>query len=116
MASEIRKTLESSSSTVNGVGDLTNSIGARQNVGGKARFFLNVSVLSGTTPTLDVTIEAVIDGVNVTFATFTQLLAPGSQYIAPAAPFDLIPDKLQVRRAFTGTGLACTFTVTCVRY
>jgi hypothetical protein len=71
---------------------------------------LNVTAITGTTPSLTVFIEDSVDG-GATWAvvgTFTAVTAAGAQTISVAGPFG---DQLRVRWAITGTTPSANFAV-----
>lgn len=80
---------------------------------------LNITAVSGTTPTLDVVIEDTLDGTNWnTVATFAQKVAAGREVInvhpakAESATFQpLFADILRVRWTIGGTTPSFTFTL-----
>lgn len=70
---------------------------------------LNVTVASGTSPTLNVLIEDTLDGINYnTIGTFAQKTAAGREVINVTAPFSEI---LRVSWAIAGTNPSFTFSV-----
>ena len=72
---------------------------------------LNVTAVSGVTPTLDMVVEDTVDGTNFfPIATFTQVLVAGAsvQSVAPTASFT---DRLRVRWTIGGTTPSFTFAV-----
>ena len=76
---------------------------------GTLRAQLNVSAVSGTTPTLDVVIEDTLDGTNWnTIGTFAQKTATGREVINITTPFT---DKLRARWTTTGDLPSFTFAV-----
>jgi hypothetical protein len=73
------------------------------------RVQLNITAASGTTPTLDVTLEDTIDGTNYnTCATFVQQTTTGRVVIDLTTPFT---DNLRVRWVVGGTTPSFTFSV-----
>ena len=70
---------------------------------------LNVTVASGTTPTLDVVVQDTVDGTNYnTIATFTQATAVTREVIRLATPFT---DTLRVGYTIGGVTPSFTFAV-----
>ncbi len=73
------------------------------------RVQLNVTAVSGTTPTLDVVVEDTLDGVNWnTVGSFAQVTAVGRQVVNFSAPF---ADRIRVRYTVGGTSPSFTFAV-----
>ena len=74
------------------------------------RVQLNATVVTGTTPTLDVVIEDTVDGGTTwnTIGTFTQLTAAGRQVINVTSPFT---DSVRARWTIGGTTPSFTFAV-----
>lgn len=73
------------------------------------RVQLDVTAVSGTSPTLDVVIEDTLDGVNWnTVGTFAQKTAVGREVINITTPFS---DRLRVRWTIGGTTPSVTFAV-----
>lgn len=82
----------------------------------KLLFFLNCTAASGTTPTLNVTIEDTLDGSTWrAVATFTQKTAASTEYIAipTTAP---VADRIRVRWVIAGTTPSFTFSMTCASW
>lgn len=70
---------------------------------------LNVTAASGTTPTLDVTIEDTLDGTTFqTVGTFAQKTGTGREVIDIAAPF---ANRLRIVWTIGGTSPSFTFQV-----
>ena len=76
-----------------------------------ARFYLNVSVLTGGTPTADVTIVATINAVEHVIGTFAQATGVTKEFI------DVVncPGAITAKYAIGGTTPVFTATVDCVR-
>lgn len=76
------------------------------------RVQLAVTAASGTSPTLDVTIEDSLDGTNWnTVGTFAQKTATGSEVINITSPF---ARRLRVKYVVAGTAPSFTFSVKAV--
>lgn len=74
-----------------------------------ARFQLNVTAASGTSPTLDVVVEDTLDGSTWNaIGTFTQKVTVGREVLTLTTPFT---DRLRVRWSITGTAPSFTFSV-----
>jgi hypothetical protein len=70
---------------------------------------LDVTAASGTTPTLNVTIEDTLDGTTWnTVGTFAQKTAAGREVITVTTPF---ADRIRVRWVIAGTTPSFTFSV-----
>ena len=70
---------------------------------------LNVTAASGTTPTLDVTIQDTVDGTNWnTILTFTQKVTTGIQVVRLSTAFT---DQIRVSWVIGGTTPSFTFAV-----
>lgn len=70
---------------------------------------LDVTAVSGTSPTLDVVIEDSIDGTNWnTIGTFTQRVAVGREVINISTPF---AERVRARWTVGGTSPSFTFSV-----
>lgn len=92
------RTSSSDSGTLAGFGDWS-----------KMRAQLDVTAVSGVSPTLDVVIEDTHDGTNWnTVATFTQKTAAGRQVLDITG---LFTDRLRVRWTIGGTTPSFTFSV-----
>lgn len=72
-----------------------------------ARFYLNVTASSGTSPTLDVDIVATIGGQDYVLASFTQQTAPGKETIK----IDACPDQVKAVYTIGGTTPSFTFEI-----
>jgi len=73
------------------------------------RVQLDVTAVSGTSPTLDVVIEDTLDGVNWnTVGTFAQKTAVGREVINITTPF---ADRVRCRFTIGGTSPSFTFSV-----
>jgi len=78
-----------------------------------AAFYLNVTAVSGTNPTLDVVVESLIDGVWVLEGSFTQATGVTAEKIE----LTNLPCDVRVRHTIGGTDTPTfTFTVTLVRF
>lgn len=80
-------------------------------VGEKTRFNLNVSAASGTTPTLDVTLVGVVNGIEYTIGTFTQKTG----VIKDTITVDAAPNKVKAKWTIGGGTPSFTFEVTASR-
>jgi hypothetical protein len=70
---------------------------------------LDVTVSSGTLPTLDVVVQDTVDGTNYnTIATFAQKVTTGREVVRVATPFT---DTLKVSWTIGGTNPSFTFSV-----
>lgn len=87
------------------------TIGAREHQTAGALLFLNVTSLTGTAPTMDVTVVVTIDGVDFVVGTFTQAGGVTSEMISVA----ICPNLLKVKYTAGGTVTDFDATVTCVR-
>jgi hypothetical protein len=98
LAASAARTTSGNGAAVVGIADANN-----------AALQLNVTAASGTTPTLDVVVEATVDGTNwYTVGTFTQKVATGLQVITVT---NLIGNQLRARWTIGGTTPSFTFTV-----
>lgn len=78
-----------------------------------AAFYLNVTAVSGTSPTLDVVIESLVDGVWMSEGAFTQATGVTTGKIE----LTNLPCDIRVRHTIGGTATPTfTFTVTLVRF
>ena len=78
----------------------------------KVRIQLNVTAASGTTPTLDVTIQDTVDGTNYnTLATFTQKVAVVRDVLTLT---NLVGDSVRVSWVVAGTTPSFTFDVSAL--
>lgn len=90
-------------------GALVDTIGARNNVEGSARFFLNVTAFTGTSADFDVT--ATLDGVDFILGSFTQVAGITSEVITVAT----CPNVVKIENTNVSvTDLDCV--VTCIRF
>lgn len=108
--------LKSASRTSDGEGELVETTkGLLANMGPamqeKARFYLNVSAVSGTSPTLDVDIVATIGGEDYVLASFTQKTAAGKETIT----IDGCPKEVKAVYTLGGTSPDFTFEVHSTR-
>ena len=69
-----------------------------------ARFYLNVSAASGTSPTLDVDIVKTINGIDFILKSFAQKVTTGQEVI------EITNCPKQVKAVFTITGTTPSFT------
>ena len=76
-----------------------------------ARFYLNVTAVSGTSPTMDVLISALFNNVAFPIATFTQMTATGVQAITVLD----CPQELQLLAVVGGTTPSFTFEIGMTR-
>jgi hypothetical protein len=74
----------------------------------RARFYLDVTAASGTSATLDVTIEELVNGQWYTLATFTQSTAAGRKAVSVSGPAGR---KLRAAWTIGGTTPSFTFAV-----
>ena len=80
---------------------------------GDMRFYLNVSAAAGTSPTLDIDIEGLIDGVFHVLGSFSQKTAASSETLTIAG----CPKTIREVHTITGSaGQSFTFTVSGHRY
>jgi hypothetical protein len=98
------KVIETLARTTNG------NTGNIQAAGGESlRAQLNVTAVSGTSPTLTVLIEDTLDGINYnTIGTFAQKTAAGREVINITTPFS---ETLRVSWTIAGTNPSFTFSV-----
>lgn len=103
--------LNVANATASGAGSNAATIGSRENKAADAAFFLNVTSLTGTAPTMDVTIKKTVDGIDYTLGTFTQATGATSERIV----ITNCPDV--VRAEYTAGGTVTDFdgTVTSIR-
>lgn len=95
------RTASGNSSTQSGLADAS-----------RIRAQLDVTAVSGTSPTLDVVIEDTLDGVNWnTIGTFAQKVAAGREVIDITTPF---ADSIRARHTIGGTSPSFTFSVVLV--
>lgn len=106
MKKSSKRVVESASRTANGdSGVLTGALGASD----AARFYLDVTAATGTTPTLDVVIEDTPNGVDFyEVAAFTQQTAAGQEAIDVTSPF---AGRLRARWTIAGTSPDFTFSI-----
>lgn len=78
----------------------------------KCRVTLVVTSLTGTAPTMDVTITALVNGVDVTIGTFTQATAATSESIV----IDTCPDEIKAVYTAGGTVTDFDAVVEALRY
>lgn len=76
-----------------------------------ARFYLNVTAAAGTAPTLDVVINATVNGVQYSIGSFTQATAVTTQLITIAN----CPHVIQIEVTIGGTSPSFTFEVFMTR-
>lgn len=82
-------------------------------VGGDMRCYLDVTAFAGTTPTLDVNIIGVVNGVDYVVGTFTQVLETNAK---EAITIIAAPDDLDVDWVISGSaGQSYTFNIQCHR-
>lgn len=99
--------LPSASRTATGEGDeKTFDQSAKQDNMG-AKFYLSVSAVTGTSPTLDVTITKTLGGVDFTIGTFQQITASGQEVIDVSN----CPDKVKAKYTIAGDTPDFTFQV-----
>lgn len=81
----------------------------------RGMFFLNVTAASGTSPTLDVTVEAKdpVSGEYFTIGTFAQATGVSSEMVAIGGGSDaeFVPRTFRVAYAMAGTSPSFTFSV-----
>lgn len=85
--------------------------GALDHYGGMGRLIiqLDVTAVSGTSPTLDVVAEDTVDGTNYsTISTFAQRTATGREVVRITSAFS---DTLRIRWTIAGTSPSFTFSV-----
>lgn len=98
LAASAARTTSGSSAVVGGFGDKVT-----------LRAQLDVTAVSGTSPTLDVVIEDTLDGTTWnTVGTFAQKVAAGREVVNITTPFS---DQLRVRWTVAGTTPSFTFSV-----
>lgn len=98
--------------TATGDGGFVDTIGARDHVDSSAFFYLNCTSLTGTSPTMDVTIVASLSGTEFTVGTFTQLTAASTEKIEVTG----CPSSIKVVYTAGGTVTDFDCTVTSVRF
>ena len=95
----------SAAQTVTGTGTAVSGFAAAKNL----VLQLDVTVASGTIPTLDVLVQDTVDGTNFyTIATFAQKVTTGREVIRVSTAFT---DTLRVSFTITGTTPSFTFSV-----
>lgn len=91
--------------------DTRPTVGTRDNKASGARFFLNVTSLTGTAPTADFIIVVVLDSVDITIGTFTQATGATSESIDIAN----CPLNVKAKHTLGGTVTDLDAVVTCIR-
>lgn len=80
---------------------------------GDMRFYLNASAAAGTSPTLDIDIEGLIDGIWHVLGSFSQLTAAGAETITIAG----VPKTIREVHTITGSaGQSFTYTLSGHRF
>lgn len=104
--------LDITNETEAGAGNYIDTIGAREAVGGDARFILDVSTLLGTAPTAIFSILSEVEGIEVTLDSFAQIGLNGGQdqIVIPTCP-------QRVKAAWTVGGVVIELDakIVCVR-
>lgn len=113
MAKEIITTVATiTDATGSGEGSKVDTIGSRQHVGENARFFLSVTSLTGTAPTMDVDITCTIGGVDYVLGSFTQASGATTETITIAN----CPSGVKAEYTAGGTVTDFDAVVTCARF
>lgn len=107
----------SASRTETGVGSLVDTFADRglqsaESPATGCRVYLSVSAASGTTPTLDVTVEATVSGVDFVIATFTQATTTTKETKTALE----CPEDMKARWVIGGTTPDFTFEVNVTRW
>ena len=103
--------LPSASRTVTGIGDLVTLERTTRPIPESGVGFLNITAVSGTSPTLDVFIHRRVSGVDIIFAAFAQQTAVGSAFVNISNCLDVIG----ITYVIGGTSPDFTFEVVLVR-
>lgn len=98
--------------TASGEEAAVDTIGSRQSQGENARFFLSVTSLTGSSPTMDVDITATIGGVDYVLGSFAQATGATTESIT----ISLCPAVVKVEYTAGGTVSDFDAVVTCVRF
>lgn len=101
--------------TTAGEATAVDTIGTRQHTGGDARFFLSVSSITGTVPTMDVDIVTTIAGVDHVLGSFAQVTETASTQ-TQSITVTLCPNTVKVEYTDGGTVTDFDAVVTCVRF
>lgn len=101
----------SNSSQSNPINTMPGGGSAAIGIGERARFILSCTNATGSNPTLDVDLVAVVNGVETTLASFQQLTAAGEEHIVIPA----CPETIRAVWTIGGTTPAFTFSLNCVR-
>lgn len=75
--------------------------------GGDMRLYLNCSAASGTSPTLNVSVVAIIGGIEYALASFAQLTSSGKESIVVTG----CPANVKIKYTIGGTSPSFTFRV-----
>lgn len=103
--------LASAARTTNGNGSPVDSIAGNDNIGEDVRVFVDVTAVSGTTPSMTVTLQAVVEGVAYDLASSSAITATG-QYTFTAT---VVPRSVQEKHVITGTTPSFTYSVRLFR-
>ncbi len=87
------------------------ALGALNQIMDNALFYLNVTVVAGTTPTLDIDIKATVNGVQYTLGSFAQATAATTEVITIAN----CPQDIQISTIITGTTPSFDYEVNMTR-
>ena len=97
--------------TASGETTVVNTVGARNALTAGAEFYLNVTSLTGTSPTADFDIVATVDGIDYILGSFAQATGATNERIAIAE----CPDVVKVEYTLGGTVTDLDYTVICIR-
>jgi hypothetical protein len=105
--------LASAVRTSSATGSYVNTISGKPHgaLGDRCRVTLDVTAVSGTTPSLVVRVQALIGGVNVTIHTFSAITAVGQL----TAVLDAVPEELRGDYSISGTSPSFTFSLSAQR-
>ncbi len=97
--------------TTSGESSAVDTVGTRDARNQDATFYLNVSSLTGTSPTLDVDIVSTINGVDHVEGSFTQATGATKERLS----ITNCPDSVKAVYTMGGTVTDADFTVDCAR-
>ena len=97
--------------TGSGEAAAVDTVGARDARQSDAAFYLNVTSLTGTSPTADFDITATLDGIDYVLGSFAQATGVTNERIVITD----CPDVVKVEYTLGGTVTDLDYTVTCIR-